>query len=85
MTEMKSRPHLLSIHPQFSHMASKWKRWASCLFSRSSAFCNTQTIKARYMLYNVMVLIAGRRIRVLHVNLASELNANTTQWLLMHW
>lgn len=20
------------------HMASKWKRWASCLFSRSSAF-----------------------------------------------
>lgn len=22
----------------FHHMASKWKRWASCLFSRSSAF-----------------------------------------------
>lgn len=33
-----------------SHMASKWKRWASCLFSRSSAFCNTQTIKVWYML-----------------------------------
>lgn len=61
------------------HMASKWKRWASCLFSRSSAFCNTNN--QEFATGSVTTIpTAGPRIRVSHDNLATRRSRMQTQY-----